>query len=198
MSDVLVLNRNYIPINTISWQRAFSLICKESAVALDEDLNRYNFEDWFQLSQMRQTGAWKYVNTPRYHVAVPEIILLLVCDKYVRPVVRFNRRNLYFSYGNKCCYCGKKFPTKLLTLDHVLPRSRGGKTEWDNIVLSCYPCNTRKGDGTPAEAKMQMHYQPFKPERSFMFYHLRDKLTLKNSWQRFIDAAYWQTELKND
>ena len=197
MSDILVLNRNYVPINTISWQRAFALMCKESAVALDEDLNRYDFNDWFQLSQLKQTGAWKYVNTTSHRIAVPEIILLLVCEKYVRPVVRFNRRNLYFSYGNKCCFCGKHFPTKELTLDHVIPRSRGGKTEWDNIVLSCYSCNTKKGDRTPQEAKISMQYQPFKPERNFMFYHLRDKLSMKISWQKFVDTAYWTATLKD-
>lgn len=197
MSDVLVLNKNYLPINTISWMRTFSLMCKESALALDEDLNRYNFDDWFQLSQMKQSNSWRYINTVSSRIAIPEIIILTVCDKYVRPVVRFNRRNLYFSYKNKCCYCGDKFPTKELTLDHVFPRSRGGKTEWENIVLSCYDCNIKKDARTPEEARMRMHYQPSKPEKSFMFYHLRDKLNIRMSWQKFIDMAYWTSELQS-
>jgi 5-methylcytosine-specific restriction endonuclease McrA len=197
MSDVLVLNKNYLAINTISWQRAFALLCKESAVALDDDLNRYNFDDWFQLSQLKHNDNWKYVNTVKAKIAIPEIILLLVCDKYVRPVVRFNRRNLYFMYKNTCCYCGENFPTKELTLDHVLPKSRTGKTEWSNIVLACYDCNDKKDDRTPAEAKMAMHYQPSIPTNSMMFYHFRDKLHIKMSWQKFLDMAYWNAELKD-
>ena len=196
MSDVLVLNRNYVAINTISWQRCFQLLCKESAVVLDEEMNRYNFDDWFQLSQMKKDGSWKYINTTSAKIAVPEVIVLLVCDKFVRPVVRFNRRNVYLIYKHTCCYCGKKFETKELTLDHVHPRSRGGKTEWLNIVLSCYPCNTIKNDKTPAEAGMRMKYQPEIPSKSFMFNYLRHKFTLKDSWQKFIDFSYWNSELE--
>ena len=197
MSDVLVLNRNYVPINTISWQRAFQLMCKESAVALDEEMNRYNFDDWFQLSQMKQNGSWRYINTISSRVAVPEVIVLLICDKYVRPVVRFNRRNVYLIHKHTCCYCGKKFDTKDLTLDHVVPRARGGKTEWLNIVLACYECNSKKDRRTPAEAGMRMVYQPQVPQKNFMFNYLRHKLTPKSSWQKFIDFSYWNSELEN-
>ena len=104
-------------------------------------------------------------------------------------------RNIFARDNNQCQYCGKKFPTSELSLDHVIPRSQGGGTTWDNIVCSCVDCNVRKGGRTPRQANMTLIRKPEKPKRSPL---LNLKLTQKKyqSWQSFIDNAYWTVDLK--
>ena len=109
--------------------------------------------------------------------------------------MKFNRRNIFARDGNQCQYCGKKFPTSELSLDHVVPRSQGGKTTWENIVCACVDCNVRKGGRTPKQAHMTLIRKPEKPKRSPL---LSMKLSQKKylSWQSFLDNAYWNVELK--
>ncbi len=83
---------------------------------------------------------------------MPRVIRLLAYDRLPKQTVRFNRRNLFARDNNRCQYCGKRFPTSELSLDHVVPRSRGGDTTWENIVCSCVACNVRKGGRTPTSA----------------------------------------------
>ncbi len=107
---------------------------------------------------------------------------------------RFNRRNLFARDGNLCQYCGNTFPTSELSLDHVMPRSRGGEASWENIVCACVECNVRKGGRTPTEAGMKLIRQPQKPKRSPLL-----ALKLGNpkyeSWKTFLDNAYWDVDL---
>jgi 5-methylcytosine-specific restriction endonuclease McrA len=109
--------------------------------------------------------------------------------------VKLNRRNLYARDHNRCQYCGKRYPTSELSLDHVTPRSQGGGNTWENIVCACVKCNTKKGGRTPAQAHMKLIVQPRRPRRSPV-------LTVKMSdsryasWKQFLDFAYWNVELK--
>ena len=123
------------------------------------------------------------------------MIRLVGYDKVPRQTVKFNRRNLFARDSNQCQYCGKKFVTSELSLDHVIPRSQGGLTTWENIVCACVDCNVRKGGRTPRQANVALIRKPEKPKRSPVLNH---KLTLRKyqSWQSFLDAAYWSVELK--
>ena len=116
-------------------------------------------------------------------------------DKVPRQTVKFNRRNIFARDHNQCQYCGRKSSTSELSLDHVIPRSQNGQTTWDNIVCACVECNVRKGGRTPRQANMTLIRKPEKPKRSPL---LNLKLTQKKyqSWQSFIDTAYWSVELK--
>jgi 5-methylcytosine-specific restriction endonuclease McrA len=122
------------------------------------------------------------------------VIRLVGCDRSPRQGLRFNRRNVFARDGNLCQYCGSHFPLSELSLDHVVPRSRGGLTSWENIVCACVACNVRKGGRTPQEARMQLIRQPAKPKRSPM-------LTIKlgnpkyASWKSFVESAYWLADL---
>ena len=102
----------------------------------------------------------------RFELAVPRIIRLLFYDRLPRQAVKFNRRNIFARDRNRCQYCGKRFPTSELSLDHVVPRSRGGEATWENIVCCCVKCNVRKGGRTPEEAGMKLITEPVKPKRS--------------------------------
>jgi len=196
-SDVLVLNRNFYAIHITQWQRALSLVYLDHARVVDEEYRTYNFEDWRELSQMIRNHPSGYVSTPTFRIAVPEVITLRHYDKMPVGDVKFTRRNIYEHYRHRCCYCNKKFGTHELNLEHVLPRSRGGKTDWSNIVTACVTCNLLKADRTPEEAHLKLHIKPTKPKwRGSASLVLKSPFRMKASWQRFIDNVYWNIELE--
>ena len=196
--DVLVLNRNFYAVHITPWQRALSLVYLDHARVVDQEYRTYSFEDWRELSQMIANHPAGYVSTPSFRIAVPEVITLRAYDKLPIGDVKFTRRNIYEHYSYKCCYCGKKFSTHELNLEHVLPRSRGGKTDWSNIVTACMPCNLRKADKLPEEAHMKLLIKPSKPKwRGSASLVFRAPFKIKASWQRFIDNVYWNTELED-
>jgi len=131
----------------------------------------------------------------RFQIAVPKIIRLLGYDKLPAAGVKLNRRNLFARDQNRCQYCGRRYPTSELSLDHVIPRSQGGKNTWTNIVCACIHCNVRKGGRTPAQAHLRLITPPAKPKRSPV---LTIKLSDSKyaSWKQFLDFAYWNVELK--
>ena len=196
MSDTLVLNRNFAAIHIASWQKAVSLLYQGHAQAVDSDLCTHDFNDWVELSQKMKENQKGFVNSATLRIAVPEVIRLTRYDRLPRQEVKFSRRNIYEHYHNKCCYCGHRYSTKELNLDHVTPRSRGGHTDWDNIVLSCVPCNSRKNDKTPEEAGMRLLVKPSKPKwRGVNSIVVQSPVPIPVSWQHLIDHNYWQSEL---
>jgi 5-methylcytosine-specific restriction endonuclease McrA len=196
-ADVLVLNRNFYAVHITPWQRALSLVYLDHARVVDQEYRTYAFDDWRELSQMTADHPAGYVSTPTFRIAIPEVITLRSYDKLPIGDVKFTRRNIYEHYGYSCCYCGRKFSTSDLNLEHVLPRSRGGKTDWANIVTSCMPCNLRKADRLPDEAGMKLLIKPTKPKwRGSASLVFRAPFKIKASWQRFIDTVYWNTELE--
>ena len=98
---------------------------------------------------------------------------------------------------NICQYCGEKFDTRDLNLDHVIPRQHNGPTTWENIVCSCIPCNSRKSNKTPEQAGMNLIRQPRKPHWH-PFMQVRFSLQYHESWRHLLDIAYWNVELGED
>ncbi|HWB00712.1 MAG TPA: HNH endonuclease [Pirellulales bacterium] len=200
-ASVLVLNRFYMAVHVINVRRAFTLLFRELAevVHLEEgQFANYNFDSWREISELRATFKephQDWVRAVNFEIQAPRVIRLLSYDRLPKQVVRFNRRNIFARDGNRCQYCGKKFPTSELSLDHVMPRSRGGDTTWENIVCSCVKCNVRKGGRTPQEANMHLVRHPVKPKRSPLL-----SIKLGNpkyeSWKTFLDNAYWSVDLK--
>ena len=131
-------------------------------------------------------------------IRVPRVILLLTYDRIPRRQVRFNRFNVYSRDRNTCQYCGHRLPRVELNLDHVIPRSQGGTSTWENIVCSCHSCNRRKGGRTPKEAGMKLLHPPRRPEwtpfmlETFSLRRYREWLPFLST----VDAAYWNTELQ--
>lgn len=201
-ASVLVLNKLFLAVHIISVRRAFILLCKDLAEVVsleDGQFATYDFASWREVSEYRakmyrqEDDDW--VRTPSSEIQVPRVIRLLGYDKLPKQTVKFNRRNIFARDHNQCQYCGKKFPTTELSLDHVVPRSQGGQSTWDNIVCACVGCNVRKGGRTPREAHMSLIRKPEKPRRSPL---LNLKLTHRKyqSWKTFLDNAYWSVELK--
>lgn len=199
---VLVLNRMYAAVRVVSARRAFTLLCKQVAevIALDDGrYTNYDFETWAEISELRrqfEPEAHDWIRTPRLEIAVPKIIRLLGYDRFPKQQVKLNRRNLYARDNNRCQYCGKHFPTKELTLDHVVPRVQGGEHTWQNLVCACVKCNARKGGRTPEQANMKLIRRPVRPKRNPTIM-LRLGSAKYQSWKAFLDDAYWTVELKD-
>ena len=199
-ASVLVLNKLYMAVHIISVRRAFCLLFKDLAEVVTVDEGRYlsyDFESWREVSEARSDFRGPdedYIRTVNFEIQVPRVIRLLTYDRYPKQKVKFNRRNIFARDGNRCQYCGKRFPTSELSLDHVMPRSRGGRATWENIVCACLKCNVRKGGRTPTEARMALIKEPIIPKTSPS---LCLKLTNRKytSWKAFLDNAYWSVEL---
>ena len=202
-ASVLVLNKLYMAIHIISVRRAFCLLFKDLAEVInveDGQFATYDFETWREISELKsqlyerdENEDW--LRTVGFEIQVPRVIRLMSYDRLPKQTVKFNRRNIFARDNNLCQYCGKKFPTSELSLDHVFPRSRGGKSTWENIVCACLTCNVRKGGRTPAEANMKLIKQPVKPKRSPLL-NLKLSSAKYRSWKSFLDNAYWNVELK--
>jgi len=199
--NVLVLNKHYMAVRIIGARRAFSLLCREIAEVISYEkgeYSNYNFDSWCEVSTFKrefEASEHDWVSTVNFHVAVPRIIRLLFYDRLPRNDVKFNRRNIYARDKNSCQYCGKKYPTSELSLDHVIPKSLGGTSIWTNIVCACTKCNAHKGGRTPKQAHMRLIKKPVKPKRNPLV-HLHLGHERYHSWKQFLDHAYWSVELK--
>ena len=200
-ASVLVLNRFYAAVHVINVRRAFCLLVRDLAEVIHFEAGQfanYNFESWREISELKahvKGPSDDWICAVNFEIRVPRVIRLLNYDRVPKQVIRFNRRNIFARDANRCQYCGKNFPTSELSLDHVMPKSRGGDSCWENIVCACVKCNVRKGGRTPQEAGMKLYKLPVKPKRSPL---LAVKLgnPKYESWKTFLDNAYWTVDLK--
>jgi len=193
-TSVLVLNRAYLAVHVVNVRRAFGLVYRDLAEVIDMDDGQYanyDFESWLLISDLRteeQQAHRDWVRSVNFQIQVPRVIRLLRYDRVPRHSLRFNRRNLFARDHHRCQYCGENAPQQELSMDHVLPRSRGGTTTWENVVCCCLPCNTRKGGRTPKEARMPLLKQPVKPRFNPLLVQKLDNPKYF-SWKSFLKAA---------
>jgi len=156
---ILVLNSDYLPVNVTSFKRAFKLVYKGKAEIVESE-------------------GEIFTSTKKF--AKPSVIRLI---KYVsipyRKVV-LSRDNIFRRDEHRCAYCNTN---KDLTIDHIYPKSRGGKNSWENLITCCFKCNSKKGDKTPEEAKMELLYKPTKPGSVYFMYRSYKKI---EKWQPYI------------
>ena len=175
ISRTLLLSRGYEPVKIIPWQRAVSLLALEKADVVDE----YDAD----------------VRSPSVVIKVPSIVRLRNPFRRRPLPVKFSRVNIYTRDGHRCQYCGTKCTIAQLTYDHVVPRSRGGRTSWENIVSCCVPCNRDKANRTPAEANMILLATPARP-RWMPSVQIRVSATsVPDAWR---DYVYWTTEIDHE
>jgi 5-methylcytosine-specific restriction endonuclease McrA len=191
-TKVLVLNRSYLPVHITIVRRALSLLYQDIARAVDEHYRTFDFESWADLAAEEDS-----IGLVNRAIRVPRVIILVAYDRLPRRYVRFSRFNIYSRDQNRCQYCGRQFPRSELNLDHVVPRSRGGTSTWENVVCSCHRCNRLKGGHTPSEAGMRLVRPPRRPQWT-PFMTETFSLRRYKEWMPFlsaVDAAYWNTEL---
>lgn len=197
--NVLVLNRLWQAVNVCSVRRAFCLLYNGQAQVVDSESDGYqtfNFDQWYNRSVSAQYPEEEMVRTIRFKIRVPRIIVLLVFDRLPKKEVKLTRQNVFERDNFTCQYCQKQFDRKELNIDHVLPRDKGGVTSWENVVCSCIPCNTRKGNRLPHEIGMKLARKPKKPRlRPFLQFHFSH--THHHSWRHFVDVSHWNVELSD-
>ncbi len=204
-SRVLVLNKLYNPIRTATVRDAFSKIFANAAEVITVENGVYenhNFTSWAEVSEYKQLFEQEelgpeveWINTPSLRLQVPRVIRMLGYEKSPKFRMRLTRKNIYIRDNHTCQYCGKVFTTEELNLDHVTPRSKGGKNLWTNLVCSCIKCNRKKKNHTLKEAGMRLLSKPHKPKPQYAF---RISLTGQRYtvWEHFINDLYWNTTLK--
>lgn len=133
------------------------------------------------------------IHSVSFAIKLPAVIRLLRFVRRPKTPVKFSRQNIYIRDNYKCQYCGSKLPPTELTWDHVLPRARGGNTEWKNIVTCCIDCNRRKGGRFPSEVSMKLIKKPGRPEWLPI---LKITLSFKHMPQTWRDYIYWNVELE--
>ena len=159
-------------VHVVTVRRAFILLYRETAEVIhleDGQYANYDFDTWCELSELRSDEKQMvddWVRAVNFEIQVPRIIRLVQFDRVPLQTLRFNRRNLFARDNHRCQYCGRTFPASQLSIDHVVPRSRGGQTTWENVVCSCLRCNTKKGGRTPKEARMHLMAEPRRPNHN--------------------------------
>ncbi len=164
MTKVLVINASYEPLNICSWRRAVVLILKGKA------------------EQIEHNGKLLYGDFP-----LPTVIRLRTYVKIPYKEISLSRRNLMHRDNYMCQYCGIKQHD--LTIDHIVPRSRGGNDSWENVVAACLTCNIKKGDRTPREANMPLHVVPRRPQSHVGFEISKHAGSHEISWQKYVIGA---------
>lgn len=200
-ANVLVLNRLYMAVQVISVKRALSMIYKGDAEVIlvqpDGYFESFDFDRWLERS-LERMGTWDpeddVLRSVRFDLEAPRIIRLMEYDRLPRQRIKFNRRNLFARDGNRCQYCNRKFAPHELSMDHVVPRSRGGPATWENIVTACLRCNVRKGGRTPQGANMPLVKKPERPRTSPL---LNVKLSNQKyaSWRIFLENSSWSIDI---
>ena len=182
MRDTLLLNADgnplsVAPLSTLTWQESIKLVW----------LDRINVLEWHQ--------DWQ-VHSPNITMTVPSVIMTREFVKQ-RVNTSFNRSNVYLRDNYICQYCKHMFSYKDLTLDHVIPKSKGGKTKWENVVAACSKCNLKKSDLLLSEVNMKLIKQPFTPSNQQL--QVSGKKFppnyLHKSW---MDYLYWDSELEKN
>jgi 5-methylcytosine-specific restriction endonuclease McrA len=163
---VLVLNATYEPINVTAVRRALVLILKGVATAEEDD------------------GS--FIHAARFAIRMPSVIRLLEFRRIPYQTRALSRKNLLLRDRYTCQFCGHAFPAHELTLDHVIPRSRGGHTDWDNLVACCHKCNNLKGDRLPEEAGLKL----MRPPRPFTLHTSRQIMRMMGRsderWRKYL------------
>jgi 5-methylcytosine-specific restriction endonuclease McrA len=168
----LVLNRAWQPVNIVGVRRAVSLLFQgRASVVFGTDGGSYSVlgaAEWIEFSG-RNPEPESSIRSVNLALRMPDVLLLTEFERMPRHEVRFCRRNVYLRDGFRCQYCGRVFDERELTLDHVVPRDRGGKTSWENIATACVRCNARKANRLPHQAGMVLRKTPARPKwRAFL------------------------------
>lgn len=195
-SPVLVLNRFFVPVSVTSLKRAFILLYGGSARVVNDEYETFDFESW---AEIRSVDEQDCIRTVSKIIKAPRVIILLRYEGYYRRQPKFNRINIFRRDSDTCQYCNKKFQKYDLTLDHVVPRSQGGKSTWDNIVCCCVKCNRKKGGRTPEQAAMALLNTPKKPQWN-LFSNFYIKTVIYKEWKpflNFVEMSYWNVELQD-
>jgi 5-methylcytosine-specific restriction endonuclease McrA len=180
--ETLVLNVSYVPVARVPWQRAITMIWEGKVEVVEE------YED-------------QWIRSVTLELKMPAVVRFLRSVRGKRRAIRFSRENVYARDRGRCQYCGLSVPRHEFTYDHVIPRRLKGLTRWENVVVSCTPCNQRKGGRTPEQAGMALVATPVRPHTlpQSMRFTFTYRKGMPQEWRNWLrDLAYWHGELENE
>lgn len=181
---VLVLNRDWQPVAVFDVATAVTTVVRDMGWVLDPDSYQlHDFDGW--CAEAPATAA--IIPTPSRGVPAPEIIVLREYGQRPARQVSFSRQALYRRDDWRCQYCHARAGAEGLTIDHVMPRSRGGPTTWENCVAACGACNRTKADRTPGEAGMKLRARPARPRWTPLMRVPRGQF--RPSWTSFVSKG---------
>ena len=187
---ILVLNRLWQAVNVIGIQRAFGLLLQNNAQVINTGDDSFQVMDstaWFDYSAQQAPGEDEAcVQTVHLRIRIPKVLLLRKYDRLPMQEIRFTRDNLFERDQYRCQYCGHNFSEDQLNMDHVIPKTRGGRTSWENIVTACIPCNTRKANRLPHQANMHLIKKPSRPRLRPFVSSLIDR-EYDSDWDHFLN-----------
>lgn len=195
--DTLVLNSAYMPVDRKSWMEAIGdLLTGRAEVVETYEGKTVNSGEGdldlpftFEALRTEKRGVWK----------VPSIIRFLTKAVFRQRNVKFNRHNVWLRDKGQCQYCGIKTKMDSFTYEHVVPSSQGGQTVWKNIVVACAPCNHKKANRTPDQARMKLRRKPYRPVSlpGQLSPALRWNEGMPDSWKSFLASVrYWHGSLE--
>lgn len=200
-----MLNRNYMAIQITDVQHAIKhLYTGNAKVVAHTDIKNqqgvvaihkyetFGFNEWVEASQAIVEDPKRFIRSVKFKMRVPSIVLLVAFDRLPERQVKFSRQNIYARDSYCCQYCNSKRGKNnnlRLTIDHVVPRSKGGKSTWDNVVCCCYRCNQKKRDRTPREAGMVLLKIPKKPRWMPLTVKERFSKINKGEWKDFLEVC---------
>jgi 5-methylcytosine-specific restriction endonuclease McrA len=191
-TPVLVLNKYFQPIHIIGARDAIRLVYCDKADVVHGDYDVFTLSEWELYSEDKHDGL---IRTPTRKFVAPEVIRLLDYDSHIKYSVSFTRDNLFSRDNFQCQYCGTSLTRKEITIDHVIPVSRQNDFQltksqiqsWDNLVAACKPCNNKKGNKTPTEARMSLLSEP-SPPRWFSDMRGVSLNSIKPSWRTYLES----------
>ena len=188
----LVLNKGWFAIDTTSVRHALGMLYSGAAKAIrPETYEVHCFDTWADIAVLPEEPC---VRTVSLRIRIPEVIVLTRYDRVPTFHVPFSRRNLYRRDKYTCQYCGGRPGSQELSVDHVMPQSRGGRSDWNNCVLACTSCNHRKANCTPQEAGMKILKLPKAPSWSPLLEV--PVARVRQSWEKFVSDRYWDLPLE--
>lgn len=172
MDKTLLLNVTYEPLRVISWRKAVTLMV----------LGKVEIVEAYDCT----------IRSVSFSVPLPSVVRLLTMVSWRRDVVQFSRKNICVRDRGMCQYCGTQLPHQEITYDHVIPKSQGGLTSWENVVICCLRCNSKKGNKTPQQAGMKLITPPKKPQWHPAFRITSSMTEHPESWHEYL---YWNVQL---
>jgi len=188
----LVLNRVWQPVNIVGARRAVSLLFQDNAQVIHPHAGNYeilNREEWVQLSLDHPPEEKEpRMRSVRLSLRLPQILLLREFDRVPIQNSKLNRKSIFERDGYRCQYCGDVFNESKLNLDHVIPRDRGGRTSWENLVTSCIHCNSRKANRLPHQVGLTLRNEPKKPKHRPFVSKLHQGISCE-AWKPFLGSG---------
>lgn len=201
---VLVLNKHWRPVSMTTVSKAWNKLVNERMLVLDDDFVPHTLEQWIEhwsdaaSAAKAMTAGKMFFTHPSFQIPIPETVIATEYTGYHPNLlkVKFCRKNIFIRDNYTCQYCGKQFCSEKLNFDHVIPQSRGGRTNWSNIVTSCIKCNEYKDNRTPKEAGMMLLRTPVKPSPFELGMKLKPEGKIPFTWRQMLSDLYWKIELK--